>query len=420
MKQASGRWYVGKHLYIVIIGFLLFYCYTLVSSGSTNVVIPLICGIRGWNESLVLVGITIAGYVGALATLLFGWVVQKKGAKFVSSICMIIAGVLLALWGVVQSMALFIVDTIVLTALAYGFQTASCPVLLGGWFPRKKGIVLGWATMGIVAVDITWSQFFPNLLGSIGILAIFLGMGAIYIIIGILIATTVHNFPEEEGRFPDNIAEDADKVREVGRQLAEYKTPYSFKKCAKTKQVWQIIFGWAMLIMVCVCFISRLVPRAMSLGYDLSFALKLLLISAICGLFGSWFFGFIDQKFGTKKASIIYGIFTIVMLILCLLMPFGKAIVWIASIGIVGGMGGIYNLLISINIQIFGRWDFVATNRFVGFIQAILVSSSFAINAIFMNTSLGYTGLYSFLIILAIVSLIIIIKTDDTMIGKKD
>ena len=108
------------------------------------------------------------------------------------------------------------------------------------------------------------------------------------------------------------------------------------------------------------------------------------------------------------------------MLILCLLMPFGKAIVWIASIGIVGGMGGIYNLLISINIQIFGRWDFVATNRFVGFIQAILVSSSFAINAIFMNTSLGYTGLYSFLIILAIVSLIIIIKTDDTMIGKKD
>ncbi len=417
--QPKAKWYKGKHLYIIIVAFFLFYFYTLLSSGSTNSVIPAICGMRGWNESTVLFGITIAGYVGAIATLLFGQMAAKKGAKFVSCTCVIVCGVLIGVWGVTKSMGVFIACIVVMTALAYGFQTASCPVLISGWFPRTKGIVLGWATMGIVAVDLTWSQYIPGLMGRFGIDKVMLVTGAVYVVFGIIMALTIHNFPEEEGRFPDNLEAGADEVREVGQALAQYKTPWTFKKCAKTKEIWQIVFGWALLIMIAVCFISRLVPRCLTLGYDMPFALQVLGVSAACALLGSWFFGFLDEKLGTRKASLIYTVLNFVMWILCLMMPLGTAFIWIASIGIMFGIGGIYNLIVSMAITKFGRWDFVGANRFIGFCQAILVSSSFALNAIFMNSPLGFTGLYAFCLIISVVCFVIIYKTNSEMIGKK-
>ena len=418
--RANGKWYTGKYLYIIIIAFFLFFCYIAISVGSTNAIIPMICGINGWDESLVLVGITVAGYVGAFATLYFGKLIEKKGVKFVSGLCIIIAGVLFGFWGIIQSIAVFIINIIVLTAMAYGFQMASCPVLISNWFPRKKGIVLGWATMGICAVDLTWSQFMPGLIAKNGTMIVFMGVGICYIIIGILILTTVHNFPEEEGKYPDNIYEGSVEVREMSKKLNEYKTPWTFSKCLKNKQCWQIVFGWGVLNAIIVCFVQRLVPRILTLGYDQPYALTVLACTAASAIVGSWVFGFIDQKIGTKKASIIFCIWEIIMFILAFFMPLGTGFVWIASCGIMGGSGGVYNLLLSMNIQIFGRWDFVGTNRFVAFWEAIIVSSTFAINAIFSVSPAGFIGLYTFCLVAAIISFIVVIKTKPNLIGKKD
>lgn len=184
--------------------------------------------------------------------------------------------ILIIVWGMTQSMGIFILLIVVMTFLAYGFQTASCPVLIGNWFPRTKGIVLGWATMGIIAVDLTWSQQIPGLMGRFGIDKVMLVTGLIYIGFGILIAVTVHNFPEEEGRYPDNVKVGTEEVRAAGKKMETYETPWTFAKCAKSKDIWKIVFGWALLNMIAVCFISRLVPRCLTLGYSIEFALKVL------------------------------------------------------------------------------------------------------------------------------------------------
>ena len=403
-KKANGKWYTGRHLSVVIVVFFLFWFYVLLSSGSTNSYIPVLCGIRGWNQSTVLVGMTIAGYVGAFASLFFGWLVAKKGAKQVSGGCLIACGLVLLTWAFSKSIVLFIIGTIIATSLAYGFQSASGPVLVSSWFPRKKGIVLGWATMGIVAIDFTWERYSVALITKFGNELVVAILAGLYVIFGIIVLLTVKNFPEECGLYPDNIENDSEKVREMGKALAEYKTPYTVKKCLRTKEVWQLVFGWQSMVMVCVCFVARVVPRIMLLGFSLQYALNVLLYGSCFALVGSWFFGFLDQKIGTKQATIIYDIWNILMFICCLLMPYGTAFIYIGTCGLMFGLGGIYNLAVSMGIQKFGRWDFVGVNKFVTFCQAILVSSVFAINALFLDTGLGFVGIYIFCIVVCIIS----------------
>lgn len=57
-----------------------------------------------------------------------------------------------------------------------------------------------------------------------------------------------------------------------------------------------------------VAFVSQLVKRCVSIGYEAPFAIHVLQIASIVGLFGSWFFGMLDQKLGTRKATMIFSV----------------------------------------------------------------------------------------------------------------
>ena len=172
--------------------------------------------------------------------------------------------------------------------------------------------------------------------------------------------------------------------------------------------------------MIAVAFVSQLVNRCISLGYEGGFAVQVLQIASVIGLFGSWLFGWMDTRYGTKSASLIYAAAIAVFFALGLLQPMGTAFVWVSACGIMGCVGGIANLAPSMIGTVFGRWDFAAANRLISPIIMAVSSSAFLLAAVFLKSPWGYTGLYAACGVIALLCLVSVLLTSDRMIGASD
>ncbi|MDR1626570.1 MAG: hypothetical protein LBT33_08520, partial [Spirochaetia bacterium] len=131
-----------------------------------------------------------------------------------------------------------------------------------------------------------------------------------------------------------------------------------------------------------------------------------LAITSIFGIVGSYIWGWLDQKLGTRKTGIIYGFWYI--LALALLIVERTGFITMAAIGVVGiGIGGIGNLVPSMIGTVYGRGDYLEANRFIMPLCAIVRSFAFVLMGMAVTTS-GYTSTYSTFIGVCIVGIILI------------
>ena len=114
--------------------------------------------------------------------------------------------------------------------------------------------------------------------------------------------------------------------------------------------------GFGLLWMVTVGIVSQFVPRMISVGNSQPAALMMLTVAAVVGLFGSYFWGWLDQKIGTKTASVIYSASYIIAL---LLLIFAKLPIftYIAIVFVGLGIGGLLNLMPSMVISVYGKYE---------------------------------------------------------------
>ena len=100
--------------------------------------------------------------------------------------------------------------------------------------------------------------------------------------------------------------------------------------------------------MVLVGIISQFVPRMMSVGYTNAEALTFMSITSIIAIPGSYLWGWLDSKFGTKSISIVFA-FSYVAALVLLITSFNIVCVWLGCIFAGLGIGGLLNLLASIS-----------------------------------------------------------------------
>lgn len=414
------NWYKGKHLFMVFVSALFYFLFTILVAGSVNTVFPLLCELNHWDFSKILVTMTFSGYIGAFSVFLLGRFVEKKGAKCVAVVCVGASACIVALWGYISSLALFIVLMLLLRVFITGFQAVANPALVSAWFPRTKGIMLGFATMGIVFSDVFWSPYIPKAIGHFGAQHTFLTVGICYAVFCIVIVLFVKNTPEEAGTYPDGCKAEAVLNESEQKELMHTPSIWTVKKVLTTKVCWQIIFGCGLLWMSCSMFLNQIVPRVVSLGYTQDIAVRVLQISAVSALAGSFLLGLLDQKTGSKKALQILAGWTILMFVLALFMHKSVVFVWLAPIGIMGGVGGICNLIPSLMISIWGRYDFTPVNKVISCFHLLITSSAFSVIALFKGTKAGYDGMYVLCILLCVISLVLISRIKLNFLGRKE
>lgn len=310
----------------------------------------------------------------------------------------------------------------VVTALANFFGMSYCwtcaNALMASWFPTKKGLALGWATMGQNLCSATFVLLLTAFVGLAGVNGSFYLMGALLIIAGIFSFIVMRDTPEELGCAPDNGTVSQEEIESFQREIREYDSPWTAKALLKNKQVWLIGIGYGIYIICTVSCISRLIPRLIMAGWAPPKAIGSMTVAAILGLFGSYITGWLDQKLGTKKASVIFGIWWLVTLISCAI-PSDNLYLQYFTVFMIGmAIGGIGNLFPSMTATVFGRLDFVRAMGVLNPITNIVRSFAFVIMGIGLSATGTYHLSYALVAVLCVVGIILVSRIDETRIGK--
>ena len=115
---------------------------------------------------------------------------------------LILTGALYAVFGYVTSPILYFVCLTAFCFVSMAFGLICTATLMGNWFPRKKGIALGWATMGAPICTATFVTILSILYGKFGIQRGSLIMGCVIIFIAIshVFKTLFKRFSRKEGK----------------------------------------------------------------------------------------------------------------------------------------------------------------------------------------------------------------------------
>ena len=213
------------------------------------------------------------------------------------------------------------------------------------------------------------------------------------------------------GRYPDNMDPEFAKTLAYRPEQAaiDEASDITIGQVLKTSNTWLIGIGYGLLWMVTVGVVSQFIPRMMSVGYEQSQALMFLTISSIIAVPGSYFWGWLDSKIGTKMASVVYSVSYVVALLI-LIFSVNEAIIWIGCIFIGLGLGGILNLIPSMVISVFGRAGFKQANSIVTTIASLIRVLAFAIMAALLTVSGGnYTLPYTVFIVADILGAVVLL-----------
>ncbi len=417
-----GKWGWSMIIYTA----LLYYFWSGIGSDGLNLYPNVFAAMHGWDSNQLLGFATPAGIIAVIGGILFGRMLIKTGVRKMSGFALIVTGILYAVFGSVTSPVMYLICLTAFVFVSMAFGLICTAALMGNWFPRKKGIALGWATMGAPICTATFVAIMSGLYGKFGVSKAHIIMGIVMIALGIASFFWVKDYPSEVGALPDNLPDGADAYKMQMQEMMSYKSPFTVGRLLKDKDMWLISVGFGMLWMVTVGVVSQFVPRMVSvmapqIGPEAAQgkALMMLTIAALVGILGSYFWGWLDQKIGTKPASAVYAISYIVAL---LLLIFAKVefLTYIAIIFVGLGIGGLLNLMPSLVISVYGRKDFAAANALVSPIASLIQKGAFIIMAVSLAASGGdYTMPYLIFIVIDVIGMILLLLVTKECKGTK-
>ena len=202
---------------------------------------------HGWDSNQLLGFATPAGIIAVFGGIFFGRMLMKTGIKKMSGFALIVTGILYAVFGFVNSPILYLICLTAFVFFSMAFGLICTAALMGNWFPRKKGIALGWATMGAPICTATFVAIMSALYGMLGIPKAHIVMGAVMVVLGIASFFWVKDQPSEVGAYPDNLPDGEEAYKEQMEEMKNYKSPFTVGRLLRDKDMWLISVGFGML-----------------------------------------------------------------------------------------------------------------------------------------------------------------------------
>lgn len=404
-----------------MVGFslIMYYNFAAWTADGLNVIVQSFVDMYKWDFSTLLAFSTPAGWIGVLGALLIAELIKRKGAKIVAIIGTILLGVSLIWFGRVTTITQYAIGITILNFLATGVCFNVPGTLLNTWFPQKKGLALGWATMGMSLCTATLVPIMVFLFAIVGIPNGYAVYGGWLIFVGLLATVWVRNTPEEVGAAPDNEQLTREQVE---ANLAEYNnhvSPFTIPVLLRDRDMWLISIGYGLLWLVDIGVVSQLVPRLISIGYEKSTAIFMFTTAAIfCAIF-SYVWGWLDVRFGTRRTGVAYAFF-FAFTHACLLVKGNIAFTYFTLLLVGASIAGIKELATSQVGTVYGRYDFPAANRVISTIACLFRVSCFIVIAASLKWTGGYDGAYMFFILLDFIGAALIWRITDMCKGRVD
>lgn len=398
----------------------IFYCMAMfwfyvgfVNDGS-NITAPAVAARLGVKAGTVLNMNSIAGIVGVLFFIIIGQINRKWGARKTSGIFTIISGIGYICIGNATSLLMY---TVAMSFVVGGIMSAGYiagGTLVAQWFPKKKGVVMGYTTMGHNLASAFYVPLITFLVGRLGIEKGVMIPAIASIVLGILGLLFIRNTPQEYGMNPDNVS---DEVYQTEYHLGEVEdSTWTISSLLKIKELWLAAITTGFFQICSVGVMSQLVVRNISLGFTEVQAISIMTLLACIGVVGSFLIGVLDDKIGTKKTMILFGIWYIVALLANVSETKFGIYLSIFMIGM--AIGGSANFTTSLPTSIFGRHGFDKVNSVIFPIQGFVTSLCFAVNGIVLNLTGNLRYAYVVFAIIAGLNIILVLFVDEHRYNK--
>lgn len=416
----------GKKGWAIIVFVFLLYMFSSTPPDTLNVTADFFATKFGLESSnALLLFSAIGGFAGIPISLLFGVIIARKGVKWPTFVILIIYAAIWFLNGQASSVAMYGIVVILITAVSNSINLVSTQQIMSNWFPKKKGIALGWATMGMCFSSAIMVGVFHGMVQNISLSAPFNLMIVICLILAVVTLIWFKAYPEEAGAYPDNEKVNDEESKKILKFLASYKSEWSPAKLMKTKEFWSLVFIFGFLFIGLVGTVSQMIPRLVSVGMQTQGAIMWLTIASIIGIPASFIWGFIDQKIGTKKAVEIFCVlWTIMMIVAAAGAQFISLPISVLSVVMYACLlGGLGNLMPSMVIQVFGRFDFAQANKLVVPFVVGLRSFALIIVPIMLqvagtgNETVGFRNVFIVFAIMSAIAILLAVRLQDTTIG---
>lgn len=378
-KFGAAGW--GTILYCL---FMFFFYVGMVNDG-TNVLAPAAAENIGVEPGTIIQWNGFAGMVAVLGFIIVGQINKRIGARATSSIFTVISGVSYIICGNATTLGVYVAGMVFCATGIMSAGYIAGGTLVATWFPKKKGVVMGYTTMGHNFASAFYVAILTGLVAAFGgISKGCIPIGICTILLGIIGGIFIRNTPQERKLNPDNVS---DEVYQKEYFTKQETSQWTTVKLLKTKELWFAAIATGMFQICSVGVMQQLVTRNIR-DFDMSQAgaLTLMTVVAIIGVAGSWLVGVIDSKIGTKRTMQGFGIWYAAALLVNVLAGGETGFLFYLSIFMIGfGIGGSANFTTSLPTSIFGRHEFGKVNSVVFPIQGFVTAWCFVINGVVTN-----------------------------------
>lgn len=388
----------------------MFWFYVGMVNDGSNITAPAFVAKTGISYSTVLSMGTVAGLVGFVFFIVYGQINRKIGARKTSALCMILSGIAYIGLGASNTLVQYAICLCVVSGSAMSGGYIAGGTLVAQWFPKKKGIVMGYTTMGHNLASAFYVPMISALVGGLGLQVGVIVPSILVIALGILGLLLMRDTPQERGLNPDNVS-DEEYMTEYFTDSVEEDGGWTAKALLKTKELWLAAVTTGLYQLVTVGIMTQLVVRNMQLGFTQPQAITIMTVLACIGVVGSWGFGVIDQKYGTKKSMLVFGLWYVIALIANVTEV--KAGIYLSVFMIGMAIGGSANFTTSLPAAIFGRHGFNKVNSVIFPIQGLVTSLNFLLSGISIAITGSLRGCYVVFIVVILINIVLISRVDE-------
>ena len=322
-------------------------------------------------------------------------------------------------------------------------------ILIGQWFPRRKGTVMGLVTIAFPVGNALMGIFLGEAIGmSIGMAA----QGApaevmiaaiapiarkaympffVLVVVGVVLAILLlKDFPEMVGAYRDN---DKSMTPEMAAAMTKFEmenrktSVWGLGHTLACPDFWLMAIPMGFMLMGSVGMMTQTTNIFVSVGIDPTSAKfdMVLMVNSIIAIFGSWLLGVVDTKIGCRKSMIIA---VITMILSGVIGATGTQIGVIAGMWMLGiFMGASSNYTVSGSVQYWRIEDFPTVFGKVNPLANLMNNMAPVVIAslMFMNAAktqgMPDTGpCFIFLAVAGVVSLIMLLLFKPARVKKYD
>lgn len=409
----KNKKFAGYTLIFCILGVVMMFFYSGFQNDHLNILRPVAKTVFGYTETQADMPVTVSGLAVVVFYLICGAAFVKIGVRKILVPSTFVLGISAAVLGyatAVGNETLYVISLFLVRLLVVPLQMGGF-MLCANWFIKYRGRIMGIITAGSPLFSIcgiyllTWIYTTTNAINTA-----YLVFGIIIVVIGILIWAFLRDKPEDVGLYPDGADHppfsETDKNEDV-----------TLKEVLTSKAAWQLIISYGIMQFVINCMMGYMVARYISVSANAENPMEVWLqavfylsVGAALGIPMSYVLGWIDDKIGTIKASLVLNLLFFFAVIPLAIMPVGGNVALMVcwAFGVACMTGGVPTMHPCSVSYVYGRKKYQAANKWIMTIQAIIMAFSLYYMGYFFREGVAQYAYYG-LIIMLVISLITVL-----------